>query len=366
MPRLSRATESIAMNPTALAHIREDAGLLLHAIDAPQRRALFVRIGEAKLRAAAFLDERATAGSPDGFWLPLRDLEELSGAALPAPRGFIFHIGHCGSTLLSRLLDRWPDTLGLREPRVLRDLAGLRDAQADTAWLSAQDWQRLFQGTIGLLGRRFRPAERVLVKATSSCNELVEPLLGVDADVRVVLMHMPLENYLATLLKAPSRLDALTFAPSRLAYLQKHFGADDVRLYRLDEVEVLALGWVVEMARFAQIAGGPDAARVMGCDFEDFLRDPAAQLAKIAAHLGLADAEAVAKAAVQSDAMHAYSKAQDHAYGSADRQHDLALAHRRFGAEIARGLRFAESLMARCPRLAELIDGPGRARRQTR
>lgn len=351
------------MNPTALAHIREDAGLLLHAIDAPQRRALFVQVGEAALRAAAFLDERVAAGSPDGFWLPLRELRELPGAPMPAPQGFIFHIGHCGSTLLSRLLDQWPDVLGLREPRVLRDLASLHEADADTAWLSAQDWQALFERTIGLLGRKFRPGEHVVVKATSSCNNLAEPLLAANADVRVVLLHMPLASYLATLLKAPSRLDALTFAPARLAYLQTHFGADDVHLYRLDEAEVLALGWIAEMARFAQLANGVATARVLRCDFEDFLHDPAAQLGAIAAHIGLADAEATARSAIQSDVMRAYSKSPDHAYGSADREHDLALAQQRFGAEIARGLRFAETLIARYPLLADLIDGPGWARR---
>lgn len=351
------------MNPTALAHIREDAGLLLHAIDAPQRRALFVQIGEATLRAAAFLDERVTTGSPDGFWLPLQELRTLPGAPLPAPQAFIFHVGHCGSTLLSRLLDRWPGVLGLREPRVLRDLASLCGDDADTVWMSRQDWQELFKRTIGLLGRRFRPDERVVVKATSSCNNLVAPLLAAHADVRVVLMHVPLESYLATLFKAPSRLDALTFAPARLAYLHEHFGADDVRLHRLDEAEVVALGWIAEMARFAQLASGTAAARILRCDFEDFLRDTAASLGAIAAHLGLADAETIATAAVRSDVMRAYSKSPDHAYGSADREHDLALAQQRFGAEIARGMRFAESLMVRYPLLADLIDGPSWARR---
>jgi hypothetical protein len=174
---------------------------------------------------------------------------------------------------------------------------------------------------------------------------------------------MPLENYLATLLKAPSRLDALTFAPTRLACLRKNFGVDDVRLYRLDEAEVLTLGWVAEMARFAQLAEGPDAARVVRCDFEDFLRDPAAQLAKIATHLGLSDAQATARSAVQSDVMRAYSKSPDHAYASADREHDLALAHQRFGAEIAHGLRFAGALMVRYPRLTDLIGGSSWVRR---
>lgn len=342
------------MDPTALARIAGDAGMLPHAIDAPQRRVLFLRVAEAAVRAAAFLDERVAVARADGFWLPLRELDALPPARPAAPRGFVFHVGHCGSTLVSRLLDRWPGVLGLREPRVLRDLARLRDEDETTGWLSAPDWHALFARILGLLGRTFRPGESVVIKATSSCNGLVEPLLAAHGDVRVVLLHLPLESWLATLLKAPSRLDALSPAPERLAYLHRHFDTRDLRLHRLDEPEILALGWIAERARFAQLAGGTHAERILSCDFEDFLRDPAARLAAIAAHLGFDRAAETAAAAVDSDVMRAYSKAPDHAYGAADREHDLALARQRFGKGIARGLRFVERLAARDPRLAPL------------
>jgi hypothetical protein len=339
------------MNPSVLSRIGAEAGLLFHAIDAPQRRALFVEVGEARVRGATFLDERIAADSRGGFWLPLAELDALPCMPGSAPQGFLFHIGHCGSTLLSRLLDQWPATLGLREPRVLRDVAALRDAAVETAWLSVEQWRALFQRTVALLGRRFRPDEQVVVKATSSCNNLVEPLLAAAPDVRIVLLHMPLESYLATLLKAPSRLDVLTFAPMRLGYLQQECNADDLRLDRLDEVEIIALGWIAEMARFARLSRCADAPRILRCDFEEFLRDPAARLATIATHLGLAGAEANARSAVQSEILREYSKSPGHAYAHADREHDLGLARRRFGTEIARGVRFAESLVERYPGL---------------
>ena len=43
------------------------------------------------------------------------------------PIHFIFHSGHVGSTLLSRLLEEVPSQLGLREPLPLRSLAELHD-----------------------------------------------------------------------------------------------------------------------------------------------------------------------------------------------------------------------------------------------
>src|SRR3546814_20118484 len=54
------------------------------------------------------------------------------GAAAPRP-DFIFHIGHVGSTLVSRLLAEVGDALPLREPMLLRALAQVAERKIGRA-----------------------------------------------------------------------------------------------------------------------------------------------------------------------------------------------------------------------------------------
>ncbi|MGA9422853.1 MAG: hypothetical protein WBW61_10860 [Rhodanobacteraceae bacterium] len=349
-------------DPAIIEAIRHDAGLFLHQLDLIQRRALFVRVGEQELRNASFLDERllneriGVAGR-DAFWLPL---DPLFDEAVPTQEGeqvpgFIFHIGHCGSTLLSRLLDLSPDVLGLREPLALRQVAATElDRDAPFARIDPARFPALFAWVLHLLGRRFRSDQQIVIKATSSCNNLVAPLLAGFPDARIVLLHLPLESYLATLLKAPGGgRDALTFAVDRLHYLNRYLGGDDLHLYRLNNAETLALGWVAELARFQQIARSTQADHAMMLDFEVLLEALDAGLVAVREHLGLGVPAASSSGVAQ--VLRAYAKKPDHAYSPVDRAHDLDLSRRKFGSEIARGMAWAEQLIARHRPLASLV-----------
>jgi hypothetical protein len=269
----------------------------------------------------------------------------------------IFHIGHCGSTLVSRLLDHWPEVLGLREPLPLRTLAELHDTLgAPTARWSTVQWGHAFDRVLGLLDRRFPGQRRVLVKATSSCNGLVAPWLERHPAARALLLHIPLRSWLATLLKSPDAVaDAMRFAPARLAVLHARLGDDRLRLYEHGPGEVLALGWLAECSRFASLAADPAlAARVLRVDFERLLDDPAASLAAIAAHFGLA-VDAARCASACATELGRYAKATEHRYSPTDRAADLATAQQRFGAEIDAGLALAERVVQRHPALVDAV-----------
>ncbi len=85
---------------------------------------LVIELGETAYRAASFLDDRILGPATRGGWLPLdRVLEAARHAADLRPLHFIFHTGHVGSTLVSRLLDETGAVLSLREPLPLRTLA---------------------------------------------------------------------------------------------------------------------------------------------------------------------------------------------------------------------------------------------------
>ncbi|MFD0724706.1 hypothetical protein [Lysobacter brunescens] len=317
------------------ADLLQDPHYLPFQLDLANGRVLCVRLDAQQRREAAFLDPRALPPQPQGAWLALSILQAPDTGHTVADG--IFHIGHCGSTLLSRLLDTWPEVEGLREPLPLRDLAA--------AWHAPSPPHALLATLMAYWRRPLPPASRVAIKVTSSCNVLIEPLLRDGGLSRAILLDMPLVPWLATLLKSEDSVrDALAAFDERAEVLRMHGIAIDGVHAPGDAIEACAMGWLAERLRFDALASGEFASRVLRVDFEDLLASPSTELARIAAHLSL-DADGVAHA-LASPAWGRYSKAQQHDYGRDDRAHDLALAQQRFGAEIARGVAWVDRAMA--------------------
>jgi hypothetical protein len=117
--------------------------------------------GEA-YRAASFLDDRMLQAGPVTAVLPWADVAASIPAEARRDARWIFHIGHVGSTLVARLLGELDGVLSVREPRLLRDLAGM-----------PADRRAPLLGTVqGLLSRTFAPGEAALVKASSFFSEI--------------------------------------------------------------------------------------------------------------------------------------------------------------------------------------------------
>jgi hypothetical protein len=336
------------MTPSPLAY----AEFLPFKLDPVARRVLLVRLDAEQRRAAAFLDERALPAHADGGWVgwdALLSQPPATGAAADA----IFHIGHCGSTLLSRLLDSWPGVQGLREPLPLRTLAeAWPHLAAVDSRLSPEEAPRLLQCLWTAWSRPLAGHARTVIKATSSCNGLIAPLFAQLPGVRALLLDMPLRPYLATLLKSPDSVrDAAAAAGERLRHLRACGFAEDTALHALSLPQQCAMGWLAERLRFHALAQAhPD--RSLRVDFERLLAQPESVLGQIATHLAL-DPAGVA-AAMQAPAWGRYAKAQDHGYGRDDRAHDLALALRRHADEIDAGEAWVEAQLRRYPRLQAL------------
>lgn len=326
-----------------------DAEWLPYRLDPVLRRVLWVRMPAAARAAAAFLDERALHADIEGAWAPLHSL-----GVMPAPphaADALFHIGHCGSTLLSRVLEAWTGVQALRKPLPLRVLAGMWTTRGQAcARIDDATLDRLLQGAWHAWSRQLAPGTRVVVKATSGCAGLAAPLLAAHASMRVVMLDMPLAAWLATLMKSPgSMADALESAPERLADLAARGLADGLVLHALSPPRQLAMCWLAEQARSAALAAA-HPTRVLRVDFHDLLDAPRAQLARIAAHLDLAP-DGV-DAALRAPAWGRYAKAESHTYDARDRAHDLAVSRRQSAEVIDDAIDWAHRHVVRHPALA--------------
>lgn len=305
------------------------------------------RLDEAAYRGASFLDRRILQMLPEQATVPVATLGSAAAALAPQAH-YIFHIGHVGSTLVSRLIGELPAFFSVREPAPLREIA--LDATRERIWgeLDLRD-------ALSLLGRRWRPAQRAVIKASSFVSEVAGRALEFDASAAAILMFTPALAYLCCIMGGPnSRLESQALASSRLARLRRRLGgAPDVD--PRSEGEWIAMSWLCEMACL-QAAARRFASRVAWIDFDRFLGAPQEGLEVALQTLGAPVAPREIAAVLAGPLMHRYSKAPEYAYDTALRQEVLVAAEREHGTEIRRGMAWLEALAARHRTIAAMLD----------
>lgn len=328
-------------------------------IDLARDRVLQIEMDQAAFRSASFLDDRMLTPATRGSWIPLQEL--LRSAATQAgacPLHFIFHTGHVGSTLVSRLLDETGRVLSLREPLPLRTLAAAQDALRDgtTPPLTQAQLDALVTMCLRLWRRGFVTTEAVVVKATSGCARLAPSLLGAAPAARAIYLNLRAEAWLATLLAGEnSPVDLRGHAPERLRRLSMHLQSPLPPLEALSLGELAALGWLTETStQIELLAGWTD--RVLAIDFDVFLSDVAGQLQQILAHFNLPRDAAFLAQVTRSPVLTRYSKAPEHPYDPGLRAAVLHDSRRRHREEIAKGMRMLEALVRNEPRLGALFS----------
>ncbi len=167
--------------------------------------ALMVPMDRAAYHRSIFLDNRIA---------PAAEHADRVGWAIlpaaPAPRtGWIFHVAHCGSTLLARALDRADGGLVLREPMALRQLAVEAVGGGDIA-------ARL-QVATRLYGRRYVGSEPTIVKANVPVNFILPDIMAHDPMAPAILLYFPLAEYLTAILRNPNHRQWLRNVSHELA-----------------------------------------------------------------------------------------------------------------------------------------------------
>lgn len=332
------------------------------ALDLVRGLVLVIRLSERGYRAASFLDDRILGPGTEGAWLAGTAAAQAARAARNTrPLHFIFHTGHVGSTLLSRLLDETGAILGLREPLPLRTLADAADSLGlPESLLGVPEFEALLETFLRLWSRGYPATRAVVVKATSSAGRLAPRLLAASPGSRAVYLNTGAETYLATLLGgANSGQDLRGHGPGRIRRLLAGRALSIRPLHALSPGELAALGWLTEsLARSAAVAAA--AGRVLALDFDEFLADVPGQMARVLAHFGLPHDDAFLRALAGGPVLAQYSKAPDLPFPPGERAGRLAAARREHGAEIAKGLAWLEGL-ARTDAAVAAVAGRGAA-----
>jgi hypothetical protein len=335
-------------------------GLFPYMLDLPGDNVVFLRLSGNDYDHASFLDARLVTAQMPTQVLPWPQVARaIEAAHLPERCAFIFHLGHVGSTLLSRLVGAHSCAFSLREPQILRTFAQLQgEPELQPRTWDAGDFDVRLGACLRLLSRTYETQQLAVVKATSFVSELAGRLLARASAPKAVMMYVSPESYMATLLGGPnSRQEARILAPNRLLRLHRRIGADPWQLASLSEGEILSLSWACEMSALAQAAMSGDAmARVLRLDFDRFLASPAPLLSSVLRHFDLQGRPDELPAILAGPHMHRYSKAPDHAYDAALRREVLNAARSTHGAEIRRGLAWLDRAAGQWAAVREAVE----------
>jgi hypothetical protein len=327
--------------------------------------ALLVQLSESAYRAASFLDDRILAPGIKGSWASLRDVRAAAAAiGERKPLHFIFHTGHVGSTLLSRLLDESGCVLSLREPLPLRTLADARDMlDLPESLLSPRDFDDLEQALLNLWSRGYRNTHSVVLKATSSACRIAARLLQRQDRAHGVYLNLAAEPYLATLLAGENAgIDLRGHGPVRIRQLQARIQTPLPQLHALSLGELAAMSWLAETWNQYDVVARL-GARIMALDFDELLADIAGGVSRVAAHLQLPIESRWLADIARSPVLTRYSKSPDFEYSPQVRAELLRQSRQSDAAQISAGLRWIENLARSQPAVAAILNSTAGARR---
>ncbi len=285
-------------------------------------------------RRSIFTDRgRIVPAGPRGWQVPIgRLLNEFeSRDCAQQTIFFIFHIAHCGSTLLARALDLADRMLVIREPVTLRQLAV--DAAAAGGPADPLTWKRCLRMTSVLLGRRYVPGQTVIVKANVPVNFILDPLLANNPDCAGVALYAGFEDYMLSVLKTPMHRQWVTNVCGQLAGgIRATAGLHDVDTGRLEPPRAAACLWLAQVSRLRAAVAAHERMRGLDCRV---LFDRPAEALRVATDLaGDALSESEAEAIAASELFRRHAKDPGREFGREARNRELSELAERLAPEV--------------------------------
>lgn len=325
-----------------------------HQLNLINDHVLLAELSAAEIAAASFLDQRVLTQQTRGNWIPWSELAaSVDGKLTSAGVSLVCHVGHCGSTLISRLIAFAEHTQSLREPLPLRSLAqDLADEHEGRSFLSREQRIERLRVLAGLWGRG---ARHTVIKATSICTDLVNEFHTLEPGAKTLFVYNRPETHIATLLAGQNALvDLRGFAQLRLQRLRQATDLD-IQLHTLDLGQLAALSWLSETSSITT-ALKRYSAGVKLLEFESFLQNPAESLSAVLGHLGIATDDALVSKAAASPVLQTYSKAPEHRYNADTRAAILADARSRFKPQIESSIGWLNTLADRSELVASSLE----------
>lgn len=321
--------------------ISRDATWLAQALDPNAGIVRLVAMDRDSYRAASFLDDRLMQQAVDAQLVPWPDVEAAVEGDLRTDARWIFHIGHVGSTLVSRLIGELGDVLAIREPRLLRDIA-----------VSPPEVRECYIAAVPkLMSRTFGENEVACVKATSFASEIAARL--VPAGERALFMYARPRNYVASILAGENSVKELhalaTYRQQRLMSRAIEFPEPRT------DADRAVIAWACEITTLEAAFAALGDRRIEWADFDAVLGNMVAELARVASFFGFGAAERELAAIAAGPLMRRYSKDPNYDYSPSLRQKLIQQELNLQGRDIDAALAMLSAASERSPLLAQAL-----------
>jgi len=237
--------------------VLEDPHASLYCVDPKGRRALFVATPrEVDLHHAAFLYQAQHRHATRAWSLSYDDFIQAASdrGALRDNVVFLYSVGRCGSTLLSRAFHSFDEVLSLSEPDALTQLLGAGDDP---------EVATLLESAVRLLckpGGRKR-ASHYVIKLRAQGTKLVMPLHRLFPSSRAIFLYRNAVDVVASFVRAFHPLPAT------------------VHGYHEDPVRFLTRFWQSNLRHY--LAAHERGIPIRAFRYEDLVREPRAAFREI-------------------------------------------------------------------------------------
>jgi hypothetical protein len=272
-----------------------------------QDEALVVRMTKDSYKRSIFLDQRISAVDKSVARYKVDDLSKYykQVESSPGSCNFIFHVAHCGSTLLSRALDI-RKTLVYREPVTLSQMA-LVAASGDKERMPAGAWESRFELAMAFLSRSYKHGKAPIIKANVPVNFILNDVLASSKNNRALLLYMTLDNYLLAILKTPNQRQwAARISGYTSKGLQNTLKLSGAQLEGLSEPEIVAALWLAQILNFNQVSTAYQ--NIKAVDSELFFNHPKTVIMEANSLFGQNVSESKVDDIVASELFSSYSK----------------------------------------------------------
>ena len=300
------------------------------------------RVSRAEHDRSTFLtDEYLPHDAPR---LVLKRLDVIAALAghTAAPLHFILHSAFCGSTLLAKAFDCPGASTAFKEPVVFNDLIGWRQRGA-----SLPVWTTVTRDILAAIARPFEHQETVVAKMSNVVTAMAPELLDASPSSKAILMYAPLETFLTSVAKKgmEGRLWVRTLFAGLIREGVTELGYDGASLFGQTDLQIAALGWLVQQRMFEQLIAGPLAERLRSLRSDRFLQDPASVSAEAAKFFGIIPAMDEPVGSKNTSIFNRHSKTGS-AFGLGERTMEYQRAREVHGEEITRVVIWAEQVAA--------------------
>lgn len=349
---MASETPSSAGN-SPLSGLFEDPRLLLQRLDLSSGFADLVEMDPVGYRNSSFLDERAKCLKKKGLRVPIADLNVLVEKEQPPqrPANYLFHMGHAGAGLVSRLLDTLPGHFGVRDPQPMEALAVCRrQLPSDQAPVTAEVWQRCVTLVDRMTARTYDSQTRAVIKPAAFADFLIPTWIENHPENRAIFVYVSAETYLAEVVRPHWRPRVVEFARRFLIDDHEQLTGERLDPETMNEGEFCALHWLVLATRFDLVMGHPEFAdRCRRMNFDDFLTDRIRYLGEVSGFFGRPVDAVRLHRAISHPVNRLHARKPDSPYTDEDRSQMLNTSLRDHARLISDGLLWIETQMKRHP-----------------